>query len=75
MAATWTRLKIVVNSLASSVEFFINGVSVGANITNIPSGAGRALGALMLTVKSVGLTTRDFYVDWIWLHIDLSVSR
>ena len=39
VAATtgWVRLKIIVNSAGTSVEYFINGTSVGSSTTNIPT--------------------------------------
>lgn len=75
VAGAWTRLKVVVNANASSVEFFINGVSVGSNTVNIPSGAGRGTGAVYTAVKSAGTTARLFNIDWTWLHIDLTTTR
>lgn len=38
VASTWVRLKFVINAANSSIEFFINDVSKGSNVTNIPSG-------------------------------------
>lgn len=35
-AGSWVKLKIVINAAASSIEFFINGSSVGTITTNIP---------------------------------------
>jgi len=75
VAGVWTRLKIVVNADATSVEYFINGVSVGSNVTNIPSGAGRNTGAICTLIKSAGTTARIVNIDWAWLHIDLMASR
>jgi hypothetical protein len=36
-ANEWVRLKIVINAAATSVEFFVNGTSVGTIATNIPT--------------------------------------
>ena len=75
VAGAWTRLKVVVNAAGTSVEYFINGTSVGSNTTNIPTGTGRETGAVLHLIKSVGTTYRILYIDWVWIHADLSVSR
>ena len=68
------KFKIVVNAAGTSAEFFIDDVSVGTVIANLP-GAGRAFGGLIDICKTVGITSRMFYTDWAWLHVDLAVSR
>ncbi len=75
VAAAWTRLKVVVNAAGTSVEYFINGVSVGVMTNTIPTGTGRQTGAVVHIIKSAGTTTRIVQIDWIWLHIDLTTSR
>ncbi len=75
VAGAWTRLKVVVNAAGTSVEYFINGTSVGVVTTNIPTGTGRETGGLLSIVKSAGTTARTVNTDWTWLHIDLAVSR
>ncbi len=73
VAATgWTRLKLVVNAAATSVEYFINGVSAGVVTTNISIAA---ICPMYTIIKSAGTTARLFYIDWAWLHVDLAVSR
>ncbi len=71
-ADTWIRLKIVVNADASSVEFFINGVSAGTVTTNIPTAY---TDAGMIIIKSAGTTNRKMYSDWVWIHYDLTTTR
>jgi len=74
-AGTWTRLKVVVNANGTSVEFFINGVSVNVNTTNIPTGEGRGTEAILSVIKSAGTTSRTIDIDWVWIHVDLATSR
>lgn len=74
-AASWVRLKIVVNATGTSASFYINGAYAGAVTTNIPTAGGRELGAIHASVKSAGATGRYFAVDWTWLHVDLTASR
>jgi hypothetical protein len=75
VAGAWTRLKVVVNAAGTSVEYFINGISVGVVTTNIPTGVGRETMAVFSLIKSAGITARLQYVDWVWVHIDLTTSR
>lgn len=74
-AGIWTRLKVVVNSDGTSVEYFINGTSAGVVTTNIPTGANRNTAPIFTIVKSAGTTDRIFSVDWAWIHVDLTTSR
>lgn len=72
-ATTWIRLRVVVNPLATAAYFYINNVLVATNIANLPAGVNT--GAVQSIIKSAGLTSRVLWVDWTWLHYDLSVSR
>jgi len=74
VAGSWIRLKAVVNSDATSVEYFINGTSVGSNVANIPSGAGRGTGAIYSIIKTAGTTSRVANIDWAWLRIELTAT-
>jgi hypothetical protein len=60
----WNTFKIVVNSAATSVTFYINGVSVGTHTTNIPAGTSQLVSPTYQLVKSAGTTTRETYIDW-----------
>lgn len=62
-----TLLKIVVNSAASSVEFFIDGVSQGSITTNIPTA--REIGAGGFILKSVGTLNRQLIFDYIKMSV------
>lgn len=71
-ADTWYKLRAVVNAAATSVEFFINGVSVGTVTTNIPT-ANVAPRASM--AKTVGAASRVAYVDYFRLYQRLTAAR
>lgn len=71
-AATWTRLRVVVNAAASSVEFFVDGVSIGTVSTNLPT-ATTGLGVLI--IKSIGTTARSVSVDYVFSDIVFTTSR
>lgn len=62
-ANTWQKLGFVVNAAGTSVEFFIDGVSVGTISTNVATVASRE-GAWIL--KSAGTTARLLQLDY-WL--------
>lgn len=61
---TWYELELVVNGGGTSVEFFVNGSSVGTIATNIPTAT--ALGILHGIFKSAGTTARLVYADWLY---------
>jgi hypothetical protein len=73
VAGAWTRLKIVVNATATSVEYFINEISVGVETTNIP--AARVTGCVLSIIKSAGIIDRVVNIDWTWVHINLTTTR
>lgn len=55
----WTRLTIIVNAARTNVEFFVDGVSVGSNTTNIPAN-NRPLTEGFMFLKSAGTTDTAF---------------
>ena len=75
VAGAWTRLKIIVNAAGTLSSFYINDVLVGTLNANIPIVAGREFSHMVNMLKTVGATERWMICDWIWLHIDLAVSR
>lgn len=74
-AATWYKLKIIVNALGTAVYFLINDTLVQTHTANIPTGSGRETLLHMSIIKSAGTTDRNFLVDWTWYHQNLLVSR
>lgn len=63
VADTWYILKIVSNSDATSIGFYIDGNLVATITTNIPSSV--YLHTVNQIIKSVGITQRDLYVDYV----------
>lgn len=57
------KLEIIVNAAGTSVEGFIDGVSVGTITTNIPTASGRETGYGLFILKSAGTTSRGVAVD------------
>jgi hypothetical protein len=68
----WTHARIVINADATSVEFFIDGTSLGTSTTNIPS-SDMGVGAMI--DKDVGTTERTFEIDCIRFYNKLTTSR
>lgn len=71
----WTRLRVEVNADASSVEYFVDGASIGTETTNIPTGTARALGFGVLIQKSVGTTARTVSWDYVAVEGDFTTPR
>jgi hypothetical protein len=64
-ANTWYKLRIEVNNIASRVDYFINGVNVENNTTNIPISTGRNTSILCKIDKTVGTTARNTGVKYL----------
>jgi hypothetical protein len=71
----WTRLKVVANLTGTVISYYINDILVATNTTDIPTAVGREFPAMMRILKSVGITARELYIDWAWLHFNLTASR
>ncbi len=71
----WQNLRFVVEEDASSVEFFVNSISVGTVSTNIPIGTTRLLGPIYVLAKSLGTTARLVYFDYFLFRQNLSAAR
>lgn len=73
-ADTWTRLGFACESDASSVEFFVNGVSKGTISTNIPVG-GETTGLLIKIEKTTGASQRFWRADYAYLAQVFDTAR
>ena len=71
--ADWIKLRIEINADASSVEFFINGVSVGTNTTNINTTS--TMGVNCGIVKTAGTTEREMFTDYAYHFIKFTTPR
>lgn len=69
---TFTTLHINVNAAASTVTFYVNGVSIGSSSTNIPT---TAIGPLMVIQKLLGTTNRVLNADLFYLYQNLTSAR
>lgn len=70
-AGTWYQLAIEINAGATSVEFFVNGTSIGTSTTNIPSAASLHFGM----DEQVGSTARTMQVDYCRMYQQVTTSR
>ena len=73
VAPAWVTLQATVNAAASSVEFFVNGVSIGTSSTNIPTSP--VLGPVVGITKSAGISGKNFLVDWVKLNVTFTTAR
>jgi len=61
--STWYKMEFIINAAGTSVEFFIDDVSVATNTTNIPTGTGFFHFHSNQIVKTIGLGNRTLYID------------
>lgn len=71
----WTNFQIEVNAAASEVKFYINGTLVRTETATIPTGAARATSFGFGIVKSIGISSRDFYSDYIQVYKKFTTAR
>ena len=72
VSTSWTNLAFEINSAGTLVTYYVNGISVGTNATNIPT---NAVGVGLAIKKSAGSTSRDLYCDYVDLNIQLANTR
>lgn len=70
-ALTWYKLEFQINAAGTSVEFFIDNVSVGTITTNIPSGTALALFYNAHIMKLIGTTTRTIGIDAMYVYQEI----
>lgn len=74
-ATGWTRLTFIVNAAGTSVTYYVNGVSVGSNTTNIPTGNTQWVTPILKIVKTVGTTSVELDVDYFFINQTFTVPR
>jgi hypothetical protein len=72
VTTNWTTLRINVNAAASTITYYVNGVSVGTLSTNIPT---TTIGASIDFSKIAGTTSRDLTMDLFYLYQYLTSAR
>lgn len=75
VATGWTRLSFLVNSTGTSVEFFVNGTSIGTQTANIPITVARATKLIFKIEKTVGTTSSIVYCDYLFANKVFSALR
>ena len=75
-ASAWNKLRIEINAAGTSVTFYVNGTVIATHTTNIPL-ASNSRYVLMKTglAKTIGITTRGFYCDYIGYENILTTAR
>jgi hypothetical protein len=75
-AAAWNKLRIEINAAGTSVTFYVNGTAIATHTTNIPL-ASNSRYVIMKTglAKTIGITTRGFYCDYIGYENILTTAR
>jgi hypothetical protein len=75
VAATWIRLKIVLNSNATLATYYVNGTSIGTISTNIPTGTSNTTAPMFNIIKSAGTTGRGIDVDYYEIRNSMTTAR
>ncbi len=73
--STVKKFRVVINPLATSAAFYIDGVLVATIATNIPSSNGRQTSYLTQIRKTIGLNARSINVDTSYKKITLTSPR
>jgi hypothetical protein len=73
VATGWHRYKIAINSAANSVEYFVDGVSIGTVTTNIPT-TNTTQPEFDMT-KTLGSASRTMRVDYFQLRNSYTTQR
>lgn len=68
------KLEVVINAAGSSVSFYIDDVLVATHGTNVP-GVSQFFGPIAKIMKSVGTTSRLFYLDYFKQETTWSAQR
>lgn len=76
-ASAWHLIAIEVNAAGTSVEFFLNGASLGTITTNIPTGATRLTNFGFHVVRLAGTPSQTYTatVDLVGVEIDFTAAR
>lgn len=72
VAGTWYLLELEVNAAGTSVQFFINRVSVGSIATNVPTAG---VGPVFGINKTIGTTSRSVAYDYCYEYQRFTVDR
>lgn len=76
VANTWTALEVRSNAAGTSIAFYVDGVLVATNTTNIPVTFGtRDFGFGFGIVKSAGTTARKLQADFMEVEKDFTTAR
>ena len=71
----WHKLRMEINAAADEVLFFIDGVLVATNTTNIPDNPIQKQGPLILIENTSGTTSRGISIDYLYMHYLLTTER
>jgi hypothetical protein len=75
VATGWTRFKIVVNSNATSITYYINDTSVGTIAATIPTTSARQTCPMFQIVKSAGSSIASQFIDYFAMYNSFTTPR
>lgn len=74
-SGTWQRFRFEVNSSATSVIAYIDGVACATNTANLPDTSSNLCGKMFGMLKQAGTTARIMQLDYVWISQDFTSSR
>ena len=75
VADQYIKLKLIVNTAGTNVDFYINGTLAGSITTNIPTAAGFNVGPYFRIRNTLLSTVRSAYIDYVYTRMDFGASR
>ena len=75
VATGWVFLEIAVSSDALTVEFFVNGVSIGTVTTNLPTLGNNFFPGMHQLIKTAGTTPATVVYDAVGWRYDFPAAR
>lgn len=73
--ATWAKLRIEINSNATSVSYYVDGALAGTITTNIPTAAGRETGPNFQLVGTLGTVSVNAQIDYFYFKQTFTTPR
>lgn len=75
VAGAFVNLMMIVNAAGTNVDFYVNGVLIGSNTTNIPNTSSTLFGFVCKIEKSAGTNARFVLFDWFDFQKVLTTAR
>lgn len=68
VAGQWYKLKVIINTAGTQIDYYIDDVLVQSHTTNIPTGTAKPINPVHQIIKSSGTTPRLMLLDWVYIY-------